>query len=170
MYRSRTRRPTLAKTDPWGTWENALRTAQAYAKTLALTGASVMDYWTYQDNYPLVSGDGKTPYPVFSVMKQMGEALPPDSRVVAATADSDDVKIVAVRGPKAGYFSALLVNPVGAGRAILSGLPANQYAAVFLSDAGGQGKTVTLKAHVGGDGKLTVAFPARSVITVFGGR
>ena len=163
------------KPNPWASWENALRTAQAYAKTLSLTRASLMDYWTYQDNYPLVlvNGNAKTPYPVFQVIKQMGEALLPDSRIVSATADSDDVQIVAVRGPKAGYFSALLVNPIGAGKAILSGLPANQYATVFLSDATGQRKTVTtptIKAIVSKDGKLTIALPARSVVTVFVGR
>ena len=156
--------------NPWESWDNGLRTALAYAKTITLTGASLMDYWTYQDNYPLVSGDGKKPYPAFLVIKQMEEALQPDTRIVGATADNDDLKLVAARGPKAGYFSLLLVNPVGAGTATISGLPPGEAAALFLSDAEGQRKTVTMKAEVGKDGRLTVALPARSVVTVLGGR
>ena len=156
--------------NPWESWDNGLRTAQAYAKTIALSGASLMDYWTYQNNYPLVSEDGKKPFPVFNVIQQMGEALPPDSRIVGATTDNDDIKIVAARGPKAGYFSVLLVNPIGAGKVTLSGLPPNDNAALFLSDAQGQRKTVTMQATVSKNGTIVVMLPARSVVTLVGGR
>ena len=44
--------------DPWATWDNALRTAMAYEKTIRLSGATVMDYWTLQDNYPVVDNSG----------------------------------------------------------------------------------------------------------------
>ena len=38
---------------PWNTWDNALRTAMAYERTLRLARPSVMDYWTYEDDFPI---------------------------------------------------------------------------------------------------------------------
>lgn len=152
--------------DPWGTWENALRTAEAYAKTLRLTGASVMDYWTYENNYPLVSKDGAMPYPVFSVIKQMENALPVSSRVVADDTSRDELGVVATAGPKHGQFSALLVNSIGAGTVILTGLPPNEKVSVFESDADTQNRAVGAGRHVDAAGKLTVSIGFRSVVTV----
>ncbi|MBW3624071.1 MAG: hypothetical protein KY468_11745 [Armatimonadetes bacterium] len=158
------------KPNPWGTWENALRTALAYEKTLRLTGSSLMDYWTYQNNYPLVSPDGKNPYPVFHVMKQMEEALPPGAKVAATTVSGEALRALASVGPKAGQFSVLVVNPAGAGEATLTGLPRGANVKVFLSDADGQRKAVPGLNRVSRAGELKLALPPRSVVTVLGSR
>src|SRR5207244_1024669 len=69
------------KPDPWKSWDNALLTSLAYEKTVRLTGASLIDYWTYQNNYPIVTVDGRQPYPVFFILRQIEEVLPPKSKV-----------------------------------------------------------------------------------------
>ena len=83
--------------NPWGSWDNAIRTALAYEKTPRLSGAVLLDYWTYQDNYPIVDSKLGTPYPVFKVIQQMAEALPAGSRIAVAESDSDDLRIPSKR-------------------------------------------------------------------------
>lgn len=152
--------------DPWAGWENALRTALAYVRTLRLTQASLMDYWTYQDNYPLVSKDGRTPYPVFHVMRQMESVFAPNSKVVEATAASD-IQALATVGPKRGRTAVLLVNPVGAGTVTVTGLPKSASVAITASFAGKTGDV--RKAKTDARGALTMAMPARSVVSVIAG-
>jgi len=152
--------------NPWGTWNNALKTALAYTKTLGLSGASTMDYWTYENNYPLVTGDGKTPYPVFSVIKQMEDSLPPGAQVVSATTSRDDLSVLASVGPDKGQYSLLLVNPIGAGTVTLTDLPPHSTVSVVESDALRQNAVIESDKQVDGAGKLTVSLRGRSVVTV----
>ncbi len=150
--------------NPWASWDNALRTALAYEKTVRLTGASVMDYWTYQNNYPIVRPDGSGPYPVFSVIRELEQILSRGSKVIVATADKEDLHLLATSGPRAGQFAALLVNPIGPGRVTLEGLPAGARAAVVTSTAAAQGSTRS--ETVDGSGHLTVTLPARGIVIV----
>lgn len=152
---------------PWGGWENALRTALAYERTIRLTEASLMDYWTYQDNYPLVSRDGKTPYPVFAVVRQMEAVFVRGSRVIESVGDSSDLRALATVGPAKGRVAALLVNPVGAGSAVVNGLPKSASVKVITATAARTDATRTAKTDA--KGSLTVALPARSVVTVVAG-
>ncbi len=159
------------KPNPWASWENALRTALAYEKTLRLTNASLVDYWTYQDNYPLVNRDGTQPYPVFDILQQMEQALPPGSRIASAVPSRDDLGVLAAAGPEANRFSVLLVNPIGAGRVTLTGLPAGASASLIISSATALHKNTS--DQVTREGRLTVAMPSQSVVTVLlkgGGR
>ncbi|MCC6730868.1 MAG: hypothetical protein IT208_16180 [Chthonomonadales bacterium] len=155
------------KPNPWASWDNALRTALAYEKTLRLTGAALMDYWTYQDNYPLVSRDGTQPYPVFHVIRQMGEALPRGARVARTLPSGEDLRALASVGPAPGQFSVLLVNPTGAGRAELSGLTAGANVLVERSTADRQRAQET-GGRVDSTGRLIVTIPARSVVSIVG--
>ncbi len=155
--------------NPWGSWENGLRTAMAYERTIRLTGASLMDYWTYQDNYPLVDKSGKKPYAVFQVMRQMEQVFSPGAKVVSTRSGNDSLQAIATFGPKAGHFSVLLVNTTGAGRAVLSGLPPRAKVQVLLSDRSGQRRKVA-SLPVDAKGRLAVALPSRSVATVVSAR
>lgn len=155
--------------NPWASWENGLRTALAYEKTLRLSGAALMDYWTYQNNYPLVSQDGKRPYPVFHVIRQMELALPPGARIAAAASESDDLRALASAGPGRGRFSVLLVNPSGAGTVTLTGLPPRAAVTVTQSTAARQRSPVAAPSRVDAKGRLVVPVPSRSVVTVVGG-
>lgn len=152
--------------NPWRSWENALRTALAYERTLRLTGAEQMDYWTYQDNYALVSKDGKEVFPVWHVMRQMETALPPKSKVAANTSSHDDLKVLATSGPQTGQFSLLLINPIGAGTATLTGLPRGATVSVVQSTKETQRQTQSKVLRVDQGGRVTVTLPARSVVTV----
>lgn len=153
--------------NPWASWENGLRTALAYEKTIRLTGASLMDYWTYQDNYPLVSQDGKSPYPVFHVMQQMEEVFAPGAKVAETTVSgSDELRALATMGPKKGTFSVLIVNPVGAGTVTVAGLPSGANVTLVQSTAEGQRKTIATKQRVDRTGNLTVPVASRSVVTI----
>ena len=156
------------KSNPWASWQNALRTALAYEKTLRLSGASLMEYWTYQDNYPLVNKDGTLPYPVFQIIRQMEQALPPGSRVAAVTSTSDDLRVLAAAGAGKGQFSLLLINPIGAGTVTVSGLPIGADVSVVQSTDGSPRKTLPVRKRVGRDGRVTVPVPSRSVVTLLG--
>lgn len=150
--------------NPWESWENGLRTALAYEKTLRLTGSALMLYWTYQDNYPLVSRDGTRPFPVHHVIKQMEEALPPGAKIAAATASHDELRALASVGPKPGQFSVLLINPIGEGQTILRGLPPG--AAVRVVVSVGSAQRQSSSARTDRSGFLRLKLPARSVVTV----
>jgi O-glycosyl hydrolase len=152
------------KANPWAGWDNALSTALAYEKTVRTTGASIIDYWTYQNNYPIVQPDGKRPYPVFHVMKAMEGVLAPQSKVADATSDNEELHILATAGPRAGKFGLLLINPIGAGTVTLSGLPPGAAVTIEESTAAEQGKLS--RATVDAGGRLTVALPTRSVVCV----
>jgi len=155
--------------DPWGTWENGLRTAQAYARTLTLTEASLMDYWTYQDNYAIVDPKTVQPYPVFHVMRQMQDVLVPGWKVVSASSGSEDMQALVTLSPDGSSFGVLLVNPVGPGNVVLTGLPSRFKAQVIVSDSKAQRKT-TKVLTTSANGQLDLAIGARSVVTVLGSR
>ncbi len=152
--------------DPWGTWENALRTALAYAKTLRLSGAQIMDYWTYEDDYPLVAKQTGQPYSVWYVVKQIQDTLTTGCRIGSATSTSDDLTVLAAAGPHAGQFSLLLVNPIGKGQVTLSGLPADAPAAITISTTETRSRLQRSPLRTDPTGHLIVDVPARSVITV----
>ncbi|MGV3614831.1 MAG: hypothetical protein ACO1SV_05790 [Fimbriimonas sp.] len=153
--------------DPWGTWDNGFLTAQAYVRTINLTRATLMDYWTYQDNYPLVDKKGLRPYPVFNVMRQMEEILSAGARVVGATSSREDLHVLAtVQGRR---FGVLMVNPSGRGRVTLTGLPGGANVRIVTSDRNGQGRSDRMARRVDARGEVVVNLPARSVVSVLGG-
>ncbi len=151
--------------NPWGTWDNAIRTALAYEKTLRLSGAEIMDYWTYQDNYPIVDPKSGEPYPVFEVIRQMADALPPGCRIVSVgNEQEDDLRVLASVGPKPGRFSALLINQIGIGKVTLSGLP--PAIGISITTRTAEGKSIQMTGSVDASGHITIQMPARSVVTM----
>lgn len=150
--------------DPWGSWDNALRTAMAYVKTLRHSRATLMLYWTYQDNYPLVSRS-RQPYPVHHVIRQMEEALPTGTQVVEATCDNGNLRLLAARHARTRQLSVLLVNPMGPGEVQITGLPAGAQVAIRVSDAERQKRALPVR-KTDAKGQITVTLPARSVVTV----
>ncbi len=153
--------------NPWPTWDNALKTALAYERTLRLSGAELIDYWTYENDYPLLSADGQTPFPVWQVVRQMQDALPSGYTIGWAQSSSDDLKVLPSVELKPNRFSILLINPIGPGTAMLEGLPPNASVSVVRSTE--QAQNVAPKAdRVGRGGRLAVELPARSVVTVAG--
>lgn len=153
--------------NPWPSWDNALRLAMAYERTVRLTESSLMAYWTYQDNYPLVDGDSGKPHPAFHVMRQMQDVFVPGWNMAAATPGQDDLQTLASVGE--GKFAVLLVNPIGAGEVTLHGLIPGAAARVVTSTAARQAYGTREALRVSADGTLKVSVPARAVVTVLGG-
>ncbi|TVR51359.1 MAG: hypothetical protein EA425_07310 [Puniceicoccaceae bacterium] len=149
---------------PWGRWDNALRTAQAYARTVRLSGATLMSYWTYQDDYPLWDRDTGEPYPVFHVMEQMERVLRPGAMVAEALVEAGDLEAVFTVGPEAGRMALLLVNPLGEGAAAIHGWPPGAEVEVVLS--AGAATLEKRPQTVAADGVLRVDLPPLSVVTV----
>ncbi len=151
------------KPNPWLSWDNAFGTATAYAKTVRLTEASLMDYWTYQNNYPLIDEDTGSPHPIFHVMKQMQDVLAAGRTVVLANSSSDEIQYVVTTKSKG--FAVLVTNPIGAGTLALKGLTPNAKAQVIVSTKESQGKLAKL-VTTDAAGAVSVALPTRSVVTV----
>ena len=150
------------KPSVWPTWDYALEVAQAYAKTIGEARASVLDYWTYRDDFPLVDRAGQ-PYPVYQVLRQFNQAFGAGTRVVAATTTNADARVLA--GVRAdGTTVAMLINPVGAGQVTLRGLPPKARVMLTRSDESGQGLKLQEALTVDAQGTVTFALPARSML------
>lgn len=147
--------------NPWESWSNALRTAMAYERTIRLTGATLMDYWTYQDNYPLVSADGTRPFPVFMVMKEMAELFGPRTRVSNPAVSSEEIQAIGTVD-RAGKRRAMVINPIGTGSTIIAGLTPKENVQV-LTFAGNGTPSITKKT-VGTDGTVAIDLPTQSIV------
>lgn len=154
----------------WNTWNNALLLSRAYARTLNLSGASVLDYWQYANDYPLSGGaDGRDPFTGFHAIKLFSEALPPGARVLATNSDTEEVALVAAIRP-AGRLSLVVVNTGGMAKVTITGAPGGakgyrkQEWTRDATKAAGRMQTAPLIVSAGGGISLTV--PARSVVVV----
>ena len=148
----------------WPTWNYALQLAQSYAKTIGVARASLLDYWTYRNDYPLVSGDDK-PYPSFQILQQMGQAFGKDTQIIGATSDNAGVQIISGIKPD-GTTVVFIVNPNGAGEATISGLKAGTQVTMTLSEESAQNRAMPDKLSVDKAGELKVQLPLRSVVLV----
>jgi hypothetical protein len=166
--------PQLWQVKPpvWDTWDNALKLGEAYWKTVRFAEASVLDYWEYQADYPLVDNSTGKPYPAFFVLKQFTETLAPRTRVVEARSDNDAVLVLAGTEVAAvrGTFSVLLLNTSGAGSVTLTDLPAGAKVTIKRSSRNEEMASVPGSFTVDKAGRLTVPIAPRSVLSLLGVR
>jgi O-glycosyl hydrolase len=144
----------------WKTWENALQLARAYARTIYHARASVMDYWTYSDNYALGDRNGNL-YPAGQVLQKLAEAFGPGTKILGHKHESEIIAILIGLTAK-GTLNVLVVNTGGAGTVQLSGLtPGTSRTSLYI----GAEKPVhaAAKTSVGPDGRHALYLPARSV-------
>ncbi len=112
------------ESDPpfWETWEHTLNLAHSYARCLTLAEASVMDYWQFQNDHPILgeeeselADDDLTPlvrlFPAFHLLKLFAETFPADTQMIAATVIGEGILAVMGLEPQAGKLRVLLVNP-----------------------------------------------------------
>lgn len=159
-----------AKPPVWDTWDNALKLSQAYYKALRHAESSVVDYWEYQADYPLVGGkNGDEPFPAFFAVKQFATAFPPGAQVVQAQATGESLSVLAAKDNKAKTFSVLLLNAGGAGQVTFSGLPKGKTVSLLQSDSKAQLRKVPGAFTVGSDGTVTIPVATRSLTTLSGG-
>jgi hypothetical protein len=76
------------------------------------------------------------------------------------------LKVLPTVGPKSGQFSVLVVNTVGPGEVTLSGLPRNAAVSVVESTTTAQAQARTQKYRTDNRGRVAIAVPARSVVTL----
>jgi O-glycosyl hydrolase len=148
---------------PWDTWENAISLAFSYARTANLSGASQIAYWTYQDNYPLVSKDGLQAYPAFDLVRQMEAVFAKGRKVIDLGNFPDAVVATATLGPQ-GDWRLLLVNRSGPGEVTFKNLPKGAKVTLVTSQAKAVGQKSTLNTTP--TGTLTVTAPYRSVLVI----
>ncbi len=148
----------------WPTWNYAMQLAQSYAKTIGVARASLLDYWTYRNDYPLISGED-TPYPSFKILRQLGENFGKGTQVIGVISDNTGVQTIAGVKPD-GTTVIFIVNPNGTGDMTISSLKANAKATLTVSDESAQNRTLPNKLSVDKAGELKVQLPLRSVLLI----
>jgi O-glycosyl hydrolase len=154
------------KANAFPSWDNGLHTAQAYARTLRLSGACTMDYWTYEDNYPLTSSDGKSLNPAFKIIQQLQKAVPSGSTIIGGVSDSSEIEWVASSGPRRSERSVLIVAPNAAANVSISGLIPNAAMMETVSDKSSQNSPAGGRLKVNSHGSCIVHVGARSAVTL----
>lgn len=141
------------------TWSNAWNTAKIYQRVLNLSGAAVLHYWTYQNNFPIASADGK-PYPAWYVHKQLADNLPAGTQIIEAV--SSDAKLWAMAAKGAGrHFMTQLLNLSAVEKEVtLSGLPKDALRQVLMQDGINDKE---MGSHRPKSGKLTLKLPPQSI-------
>jgi O-glycosyl hydrolase len=152
--------------NPWPQWSNAQRTVQAYLRTLELTEANTMAYWTYENDYAMTSPDGRTAYPIFEAMREMSRVFATGRRVIPFAGLPEGLFALAtvpsnVPGSPT-TTDILLTNAIGPGQVQLAGLPNRGRAVIVTMTAAGTQRTT---ATVGPNG-LAVPMPTQSVVRV----
>lgn len=158
-----------ARPPVWHTWDNALRLATAYVRTIRDSEASVLDYWEYQADYPLADGDKQQPFPALNVIKQMEAALPPGVKVVETSESGNDaLTVIAAKNATGKGVALILLNNGGPAEVTLSGLPAGIALKPIRSDSKEQLKAGQETLAVDPKGAVTISVGARSMVTVRG--
>lgn len=154
--------------NPWPTWRNAHRTALAYERTIRLTRASLMSYWTYQNNYPLVSADGRTPFPVFHAIQLMEYVFGAGTTVVEPRSPSPDLRVLGSRDRRSGTWAMLAINTAGAGRVRWTNLPKQTVVTVHTLGPDSKSRPTSVSSRVDAKGELSVAIPSEGIVVVQG--
>lgn len=104
------------------TWENALNLARIYARVIKLSRAEVLMYWEMlgRDYY---LNDGAQPFPAFTILQQLAQAVPTGSVVLTTSPDRDGVYSFAARHPDGGLAVYLVNTNPAAKQVLLTGLP-----------------------------------------------
>jgi hypothetical protein len=80
-------------------WEYALRFAKISHRIFRYAQVEVSQYWTWQDNYSLMSADTKTKYPSFFITRHYTDFLNRGTQIVHSTISDPDVLVLAGVSP-----------------------------------------------------------------------
>jgi O-glycosyl hydrolase len=146
---------------PFSTWENAWLLAQNYYRVLKFSRASVADYWSYENDYPLTATDG-TPYPAYYVVKQLAVNLPPGSQIIGA--NSDNANLWSLAAKKDNYFMLQLINTSSLPMEVkLNGLPDTELNMLRISSGENMKWIGSYKVT---SGRLVLQLPSQSISTL----
>jgi O-glycosyl hydrolase len=156
--------PQLWQQDnPWAPWDNALRTVMAYERTVRLTGATSMAYWTYQNNYTVVDPKTLQPYAIMKVLKQLEDVMGQGAQILPLELSSPDLHGLASR--KGGLLAGLVIASQGGGEVTISGLPKLKTFRVRVSDRQNNGGAGVVFKKSSSEGQLRFDVTSRSVTT-----
>ncbi|MFA4817182.1 MAG: hypothetical protein WC608_00470 [Parcubacteria group bacterium] len=141
------------------TWNYALEIARIYHFILRHSGAEILDYWEYGNDYPLASPEG-VPYFSYYVIKQLVDNFPSGTDIIETS--SNDSEVLALAGKNsAGYMAVHLVNASSSSKSVnLSGITNGNYA---LKRTSASEKMQAISSYPVANGALTLNLPASSV-------
>src|SRR3954470_21698219 len=117
--------PLLNDHDPaaFATWDNAFQYAQIYLRTVTVMHATVLDYWEFASDFPLVSPELQ-PYPTYYIIKTYEDNLKPGAQVVKAKSDDGKVLSVAAKDVTNNHFFSQAINTSASNKSVtFTGLP-----------------------------------------------
>jgi O-glycosyl hydrolase len=152
---------------PFPTWDYAIKTAQVYNKVLKLAGASVGDYWEFENDYPLLQTSPTVLYPAYYVVNTIMQSFTPGEQMVAANSDTSSILSMAATD---GVSGRVVVQAINAGTTdqmvTLSGLPAGITMSLTRSSA--TENAAGIGNFTAADGTITLILPASTVCTFSG--
>lgn len=142
-------------------WEHARKMAGIYLRSLKVVQATVLDYWQYGDDFPLLS-PLKKPLPTYYVLKPLYDQLTPGTQMVHAGSDEAQILSMAAKNQKDNRFFLQAINNDLENDEIVTfnGLP-NQPLTWRRSSATEEGVIVGTYTPV--KGTLTLTIPKDSV-------
>ena len=146
-------------------WTYAFDLARLYYRLIKNMRASVLTYWEYGDDYPLVDPSTLQPYPAFHVVKQLADQLLPGTDIVETTSSNSGILVFSGRKSSSGNFMVQMINTTSATEvANLSGLPNSSLTWRRISSGE---KGITVGNYTPSSGKLTINLPPQSINTLF---
>jgi hypothetical protein len=140
-------------------WKHALNLARIYSRLLKLAGASNILYWEMLGfDYQL--NDGQMPYPSFEVLAQLSRRLPPGTRILETSANTETLYFVAAQVSE--QVLVYLVNMAPEPLEVqVNGLPEGAYSLDTTTAAGALGAAG--EPFQTTDGSITLELPPESV-------
>jgi hypothetical protein len=115
------------------TYAYAVDLARIYSRLLKLTGSNAILYWEMMgSDYWL--NDGINPYPSFTMLRQLGEQIPPGSVIVETSNNTEVLYSVAAQAPD--HFVVFMVNTGEQPLTVtVEGLPAGTYTHIQTTES-----------------------------------
>jgi hypothetical protein len=146
-------------------WNYAFDLARLYYRLIKYMRGSVLTYWEYGDDYPLVNPSTLQPYPAFHVVKQLADQLLPGTDIVESASSNSGILVFSGRNRSTGSFMVQMINTTSATEvANLSGLPNSPLTLRRISSAE---SGVTVGDYNPSNGALTFNLPPKSINTLF---
>jgi O-glycosyl hydrolase len=161
--------PLIQFNDPqaFTTFGNAIEDAQMYLRSLKVLHCTVMDYWDFANDFPLVNPTNNQPYPDYYIIQSYQQNLKVGAVIVQANSSDSSILSIAAKDTKNNHFFAQAIDDhtSGSQTVTFTGLP-NEPLTLTQSDSKENGKVIGTYTPTGG--KLTLTLPANSVNTLSG--
>jgi O-glycosyl hydrolase len=152
---------------PFPTWSYAIQTAEVYNKVLKLAGASVGDYWEFENDFPLLQTNPTVLYPSYYVVNTDMTSFSPGEQMVTANSDTSTILSMAATNGTTGNLVVQAINSASTDQVVtITGLPVGMTMTLTRSSA--TENAASIGAFTAADGTITINLPASSVSTFTG--